>query len=405
MKKILLFILLIKFPQGLARAQVDLRIGDLINISQKDKYNFEKESIKSVNSFEDEIPLEEAIVPGKYILGPGDELALNIIMGENLTLPIKVTPTGDIFIPSVGLVNVYGESLDNARIKIKQFIIQNAYPNAKVSVALLNVRKFRIQVVGAVSKPGFIEATAVDRLGDIIEKAEGFHPLAKEYEIIVNRKNGYNEKINFLKYIRDGSLKNNPTFLEGDIIKVPFGSVSSNSVSLRGQVENAGYDIIEPGESLLQFLNRIIDLSNESNLQSIIISRIQNNENKIIQVFPEKFSNFLLKNKDIIDISREDGIMVNGFVQKPGAYHYIPGYSAYNYISMAGGNSKDGSTKKIKIYHKDGKVSTKLSTKLIRGDVIIVERSSINALVGNMSFLQIVASILTIYMTYLSSTG
>ena len=174
---------------------------------------------------------------------------------------------------------------------------------------------------------------------------------------------------------------------------------------MRGQVKNAGYDIIEPGETLLQFLNRNIDLSNVSTLQSIIISRIENSDNKIIKVLPEQFSKFILKNEDIIDIAREDGIMVNGFVQKPGAYNYIPGYSAYNYISMAGGNSKDGSTKNIKIYHKDGKISNKLSTVLTRGDVIIVERSSINSLVGNMSFLQIIASILTIYMTYLSSAG
>ena len=40
---------------------------------------------------------------------------------------------------------------------------------------------------------------------------------------------------------------------------------------------------------------------------------------------------------------------------------------------------------------------------LKRGDVIIVERSTINTLAGNMSILQIVASVLTIYMTYLSS--
>jgi len=405
MKKILLIVLLISYSTGSARAQTDLRIGELNNISQRERYNSENDPIKSINSLQDEVSLEQAIVPENYILGPGDELALNIIMGENLTLPIKVTPTGDIFIPSVGLVNVSDESLDNARIKIKQFIIQNAYPNAKVSIALLNVRKFRIQVVGAVSKPGFIEVTAVDRLGSIIEKAEGFHPLAKEYDIFIKRKNGYNEKINFLKYIRDGSLIDNPTFLEGDIITVPFGSVKSHSVSLRGQVKNAGYDIIEPGETLLQFLNRNIDLSNVSTLQSIIISRIENSDNKIIKVLPEQFSKFILKNEDIIDIAREDGIMVNGFVQKPGAYNYIPGYSAYNYISMAGGNSKDGSTKNIKIYHKDGKISNKLSTVLTRGDVIIVERSSINSLVGNMSFLQIIASILTIYMTYLSSAG
>ena len=88
----------------------------------------------------------------------------------------------------------------------------------------------------------------------IILEAEGFHPLAIEYDILVFRNNGQKEKINFLNFIRDGDLEQNPTFLEGDIIRIPFGDVSANLVALRGQVENSGYDIIEDKETLSQFL-------------------------------------------------------------------------------------------------------------------------------------------------------
>ena len=52
-------------------------------------------------------------------------------MGENLTLPIKITPTGDIFIPSVGLINVSQHSLIEATKKVKTFIIENAFPMLK----------------------------------------------------------------------------------------------------------------------------------------------------------------------------------------------------------------------------------------------------------------------------------
>jgi protein involved in polysaccharide export with SLBB domain len=338
-------------------------------------------------------------------MGPGDELGISIIMGENLAFSVKVTPTGDIFIPSVGLVYIAGVSLNAARVEIKKFIIENAFPNAKVSIALLNIRKFQIQVIGAVKNPGFVEISALDRLDKVVLAAGGFHPLAKEYEITINRKNGTIENVNFLNFIRSGFLISNPTFLESEIIKVPFGDVSSNSVSLRGQVDNNGYDIIEPNETLLGFLNRSINLIDNSNLQSIIITRFIGKKEQIIQVPHTDFSNFILYNGDIIDIARDDGIMVNGFVQNPGVYNYFPGYLAYNYISMAGGNTKDGSIKKMKIIRKDGTISRKSELKLKRGDVIIVERSSINTFAGSMSILQIVSSFLTIYMTYLSASS
>ena len=410
MTKVYLKLLLASTIVGNARAQVpqvDMRIGSMTNIHRKDLSNNDKSDLKAIDleSYNIVTSLEGAISPDEYILGPGDELGISIIMGENLTLPIKVTPTGDIFIPSVGLINVSGLTLNASRKKVKAFIIENAFPNAKVDIALLNIRKFQIQVVGAVQSPGFVEISALDRLDKIIFASEGFHPLAKEFDVTIIRKNGKKDKVNFLNFLREGDLRGNPTFLEGDIIKVPFGDLSLNSVSLRGHVDNAGYDIIEKNETLLKFLNRSINLVDESNLKNIIVTRMKDGIEKIYNVNPKEFSNFVLFNGDIIDIARNDGIMVNGFVQKPGAYAYVPGYSAYNYISMAGGNTKDGSANKIKILHSNGTSSRNSNTVLKRGDVIIVERSTINTLAGNMSILQIVASLLTIYMTYLSSSN
>ena len=408
MTKLYLIFIIISTFMGNARAQVpqlDMRIGSMMTSQNNKLKGLEQTDIKTIDQYKATSTLERAISPDKYIMGPGDELGISIIMGENLAFSVKVTPTGDIFIPSVGLVYISGVSLNAARVEIKKFIIENAFPNAKVSIALLNIRKFQIQVIGAVKNPGFVEISALDRLDKVVLAAGGFHPLAKEYEITINRKNGTIENVNFLNFIRSGFLVSNPTFLESEIIKVPFGDVSSNSVSLRGQVDNNGYDIIEPNETLLGFLNRSINLIDNSNLQSIIITRFIGKKEQIIQVPHTDFSNFILYNGDIIDIARDDGIMVNGFVQNPGVYNYFPGYLAYNYISMAGGNTKDGSIKKMKIIRKDGTISRKSELKLKRGDVIIVERSAINTFAGSMSILQIVSSFLTIYMTYLSASN
>ena len=146
MSKVYIISLVISLILGNARAQVsqvDMRIGSLNNLQRQD-FSSDDGNLKSLNleSYNDVASLESAISPDKYILGPGDELGISIIMGENLTLPTKVTPTGDLFTPSVGLVNVSGQTLDEARKKVKSFIIDNAFPNAKVSIALLNIRKF-----------------------------------------------------------------------------------------------------------------------------------------------------------------------------------------------------------------------------------------------------------------------
>ena len=363
------------------------------------------ETIQAVQSFEEIFSLEKAIDPDKYILGPGDELGINILMGENLTLPIKITPTGDVFIPSVGIVNVSEMTLSQGIDAIKEYILDNAYPNAKVSVALVNIRYFQIQVVGAVNKPGFVRASAVERLDKIIARAMGFHQLAREFEITVNRKNGNSEQINHLNFIRHGNLSENPLFLEGDIIIVPFGNISNESVALRGAAKGTGYDIIEPGETLLEFLTRRIKLDTYSDLQSVTITRGDYKSKSFIRVLPKEFSNFKLISGDIIDILRERGVMVNGYVQEPGAYEFIPGYSISDYISIAGGNTLEGDPERAVVYRPNGTIGKGRDTLLNRGDVIVVPRTFLNTFVGRLSILQMTAYIFSIYMSYIAATA
>ena len=382
----------------------DNRFGQL-NLLKENTDLKASETIQAVQSFEETFFLEKVINPDKYILGPGDELGINILMGENLTLPIKITPTGDVFIPSVGVVNVSGLTLTHGIDKIKEYILDNAYPNAKVSVALVNIRYFQIQVIGAVNKPGFVRASAVDRLDRIIDRARGFHQLAREFEITVKRKNGIIEKINHLNFIRHGNLSENPAFLEGDIIIVPFGDIFEESVALRGAVIGTGYDVIEQGETLLEFFTRNIKLDTYSDLQSVTITRKEDKFESYIRVIPSKFSQFKLIAGDIIDILRERGIMVNGFVQKPGAYEFIPGYSISDYISIAGGNTIDGDPKRAIVYHSDGNMEEGEDIILSRGDVIVVPRTYLNSLVGKTSILQMTAYMFSIIMSYLAASA
>ena len=209
----------------------DNRFGQL-NIFRDNTQLKGDQTIQAVQSFEETFSLEKAINPDEYILGPGDELGINILMGDNLTLPIMINPTGDVFIPSVGVMNVSNMTLTRGIEKIKKYILDNAFPNAKVSIALVNIRRFQIQVVGAVNKSGFIHTSAVDRLDRIIDGAGGFHQLAREFEITIKHKNGKVEQINYLNYFRYGDLAENPTFLEGDIIFVPFGDIAGKIFEL-----------------------------------------------------------------------------------------------------------------------------------------------------------------------------
>ena len=61
------------------------------------------------------IKVDKPINPEQYLVGPGDQFLVNIISSENVAnYVITVSPTGEILIPSVGIVQVNGQSLSSS---------------------------------------------------------------------------------------------------------------------------------------------------------------------------------------------------------------------------------------------------------------------------------------------------
>lgn len=347
------------------------------------------------------IPIEKAINPDDYIVGPGDQFGISINTFENFDFITYVGPAGDILIPTVGVVNVHNLSLKEAIRRIKEFVLNEGYKVAEVYVSLLNVRHFKIQISGAVNDPGFYIVTPLTRLDEIIELASGFHPFAKEFTIEILDDEKVVNTIDYIDYQITGNLANNPNFSEGMRIFVPYGDIEKEGIVIRGSIYNSGYDIIKPNETLGEFINRRAIFIETVDLKSISITR----GNQFIEVVPAFLFDTKLQAGDIIDISTEKGVSVNGFVQVPGSYKFFPGYTCADYIGLAGGNSPEGNVNRAVVKHLDGTVERGPEVTICRGDLIIVPRSLSQWFVGNTSIFQITASVFSIILTFIAATS
>lgn len=230
------------------------------------KLNFEDEEIEQVFSHDEIFILANQISPDDYILGPGDQIGLSIITNENITLSIVITPTGDLFVPSVGIIQVGGLTISQAQTKVENFIHTNTFPKASISLALNNIREFKVKVLGGVNKPGYVNITSDQRLYDLIDAADGLHRDANEEEILVKRNNG-NKEIFSLKYFTQNlDESQNPKINLGDVIYVPFENINKSTVekiitSKNNPINVTGYTH-KPGEYPYYFGYSIIDYIN-----------------------------------------------------------------------------------------------------------------------------------------------
>ena len=178
------------------------------------------------------LALEHPVDPETYFLGPGDRLRINITSGlfeesiskewsvENIDNFVIIDPTGVLFIPKIGPINVLGKSLAEIERELDERK-GKVYKEAIISVTLIRFRQFKVLVHGAFNNPKFVKITPVSRLMDAVNGAGGIQKYADPNKIILIRDG--KERNYFLKeFLLNGDLGNNPLLTEGDIIYAPF---------------------------------------------------------------------------------------------------------------------------------------------------------------------------------------
>ena len=277
--------------------------------------------------------IESEVDPKTYILGPGDKIGLSIITSSTLAYTLTITPTGDLWIPDIGDVHISGFSIPDAEKEVHTFIENNRFKSSDVTIVLINIRRFKIQVIGAVNSPGFVIVSTIERLSDAIEKSGGLHKLADEENLSLIRSDNSEIICSLKSYQFNGDLVNNPILKQGDVIRIAYNSEYSEELK-----------------------------ASITHKQSLVF--------------------------------------VTGFVLRPAGHKFIPGYSVNDYIAMSGGVTDLGSMKNLGIYRNGEGLSTNGIIILKPSDQIDIPANLKYRMLGNMSILQTITAMMTLYLTY-----
>jgi protein involved in polysaccharide export with SLBB domain len=122
-----------------------------------------------------------------YRLGPTDEIAIRVIGQPDYTLErVKVSPTGSVYHPLLGDVEVAGltvpQLIDRLTKDLSEYLI-----NPKVSVALIEAGSAKIGVLGDVVHPGILVMTRPMSVLDAIAASGGFTDMGSKSGVTVLR--------------------------------------------------------------------------------------------------------------------------------------------------------------------------------------------------------------------------
>lgn len=371
--------------RALPQDRDDARVPDIA-----DSDRLERELIRDVRA------LEEPVDPESYVVGPGDFFSINVVSLESVLVTIPVGPTGNILIPNIGSVRVAGKKLSEAISEIRE-MISTRILDGDIFVNLERLRTFRVHIYGAVLEPGYEEITPMMRVSDLLEKSD-LRPLALLNKVKILHQDGTETEIDLFEFRLRGDKSQNPRLIEGDQVFVPFGRLGENTIVLRGALEGgAGYTIIRPDETLRDFLDRNARYSASADLQSVTVIRTAGDgTTEIMTVSPEDLVDFHLKPGDEVQLIGQRSINVHGYVASPGSFAFIPGFTAADYLSLAGGLLPVGTSSGLKVTRVDGTVLRGEDVLIQRGDVIEVRKSMTGTLFGDVSVLNILTAAATI---------
>ncbi len=158
-----------------------------------------------------------------YRIGPEDMLHISVWKNEAMSRTVVVRPDGKISLPLLNDLQAAGRTPLEIRDSLIKRLAEYA-PTPEVSVIVLEVRSFKVSVIGEVSRPGRYEVKSWTTVLDGLAMAGGFSQFASRPRIVVVRPAGKRMKripFNYNTVIADGGEQENFYLQPGDIIVVP----------------------------------------------------------------------------------------------------------------------------------------------------------------------------------------
>lgn len=282
--------------------------------------------------------------PVGYIIGPDDELNLNIYGYQEAKYTLRVGAEGDINIPNVGIMYVAGLTIDQATARIKSRLASSGYANirtglTKVAITVGRIRSIRVTVLGEVRKPGSYTIPSLATAFNALYLSGGPNDIGSMRNIEIIRNGRVIDNLDIYDFLTKGDQKGNVSLHDQDVIRIPAYKVR---VSLEGQVKRTGLFEMKDGETVNNLINFAGGFADSAYTASITAYSITNKENRILDIPEDEFGRYKPSRSESFVVKKIIGRFVNrvsitGAVYLPGDYEIEEGMTVKDLIAKAQG--------------------------------------------------------------------
>jgi len=287
--------------------------------------------------------------PVNYIVGPEDQLNINVYGNSLVNWKLEVSPEGNINIPGVGVLNVAGKTIEQATASIKSRLAASNYAigrGTNVQVSLGNIRSIKVIMVGEVVKPGTYTLPSLATAFNALSSAGGPNDIGSYRKIEIIRNNRVIRTLDIYDFLVKGSQKDNISLQDQDVIRVPSYRIR---VDLRGEVKTPALFEVLPGETLQDVIRFSGGFSDLAYTARIKVTQVSDQQRRITDVFENDYKNYIPLRGDKYVVDRildryTNRVTIVGAVFRPGEFELQNGLTISQLIKNAGGLKEDAFT-------------------------------------------------------------
>lgn len=259
--------------------------------------------------------------PPNYVLGPGDEVIIEVWGESEFRNQEKISPEGSINIQGVGPISLAGLTVSEAQQLIADRISE--IMNGQVRVTLGQIRSIKVNISGEVRVPGTYTLPSLATLFNALYMAGGVNNIGSLRHVKVYRNSKEVADLDVYDYLVNGKYDTNIRLEDNDMIIVP---PYDNHVQIYGKVKRGmAYDLKE-GETLSTLIDYCGGFTGDAYSENVTVYRKSGGRAlAILTVDRPDFSKFEMQDGDSVSVGEvlplyRNMVSISGAVWRPGQY-------------------------------------------------------------------------------------
>lgn len=274
-------------------------------------------------------PVTNVPLPADYVLGPGDELDVQLYGNENRNYTLQVDRDGQVNFPELGPISVGGQRFLSVKEDIEQRVARQMI-GVKASVSMGTTRAIRVFVLGEAQEPGSYAVSGLATITSALYAAGGVKPTGSLRDIQLKRQGRIVQHLDLYDLLIRGDTTDDARLLPGDVIFIP--SVGQ-TVSIEGEVKRPAIYEIKGEADVGDLVQLAGGLTTDAEPTEAWVTRIDPQLQRVVlrvNLTSAAGRALALRNGDVLRVERliptlDSAVMLQGHVYNPGTIAYRPG--------------------------------------------------------------------------------